>query len=154
MNDTMEERFWSKVNKTEDCWNFSSIPSHQYGELAKDRLGHRVLAHRYSWQIHFGDIPDNMLVCHRCDNTRCVNPEHLYLGTYLDNNKDRAVKNRSNPLKGDKNPCTKIKDDDIISIRDKYSSKLFTQQQLADIYNVSQGQISRIIKKTRRIGDD
>lgn len=53
-------------------------------------------AHRVSWQIHFGPIPKGKLVLHKCDNKRCVNPNHLYLGTQGDNNYDRAIRNPNN----------------------------------------------------------
>ena len=90
------ERFWSKVNikSDEEWWNWKAFKNKQgYG-----RFGHSaskcVNAHRMSWVIKNGQIPDKMFVCHRCDNPSCVNPNHLFLGTRQDNINDMMIKKR------------------------------------------------------------
>jgi HNH endonuclease len=71
------------------CWLRMGSPSSSgYGEIKIK--GHRIQAHRLSWEIHYGPIPVGMNVCHRCDVRQCVNPEHLFIGSHLDNAKDRA----------------------------------------------------------------
>lgn len=90
------DRFWSKVNKTEMCWLWTGNRSQGYGKLSV--LGESIRAHRYSYILHFGAIPQGMLVCHRCDNPACVRPDHLFLGTSSDNAKDAYHKGRLNIL--------------------------------------------------------
>jgi hypothetical protein len=89
------ERFWSKVAVAgpDECWDWiGSLEPHGYGQI----LDHRrlVKAHRVSWEIHNGPVPDRLCVCHHCDNRRCVNPAHLYVGTRKDNNRDRGARKR------------------------------------------------------------
>lgn len=88
-----EERFFAKVQKTDTCWIWTGAKQgHGYGCF---RVGDkRIGAHRYSYQIHNGDIPDGLFVCHTCDNMFCVNPEHLWLGTAKQNTSDMLRKGR------------------------------------------------------------
>lgn len=91
----MLNRFWNKVYKTDSCWLWigSRLPT-GYGTF---RVGKKVKrAHRVSWELHNGPIIDgSLLVCHTCDNPMCVNPDHLFLGTNLDNMRDRNAKGRN-----------------------------------------------------------
>lgn len=89
----LAERFWKKVQKTNSCWTWIGCKNRTgYGII---RLEPRNLrAHRVSWELVNGPIPDGMHVLHRCDNPTCVNPAHLYLGTQKDNIQDAASKGR------------------------------------------------------------
>jgi len=100
---TRAERFWTKVKKTDGCWEWHGARSQGgYGEL---RTNYRLeRAHRVSWTIHFGPIPDGLLVCHHCDNPPCVRPDHLFLGTGAMNTRDRDRKGRHRTLRGDEHP--------------------------------------------------
>lgn len=87
------ERFWSKVDKSGDCWLWkASRDKSGYGCIGSD--GKVKKAHRVVWELTFGPIPEGMDVLHRCDNPSCVNPSHLFLGTQDVNIHDRDNKNR------------------------------------------------------------
>ncbi len=95
----IEERFWSKVDKTdsiEDCWNWKAGFRNKEGYGAFVYNKKLELSHRVSWMMANGNIDNKLLVCHKCDNPKCVNPNHLFLGTYSENMKDCVSKNRLN----------------------------------------------------------
>ncbi len=138
------ERFWSRINKTSYCWNWIGTKRGKYGCLEVN--GVLTAAHRFSWQIHFGNIINNLCVLHKCDNTLCVNPNHLFLGTSSDNNKDRAIKNRSWKPKGILHPLAKLTDDEVRRIRILYKEEDYSQRELAKLFGVSQECIRKILK--------
>jgi hypothetical protein len=92
---TLAERFWKRVRKTSGCWEWTGFLNHGYGQI---RLGRAVegqtSSSRASWIIHFGMIPNDKQVLHHCDNRKCVRPDHLYLGTHLDNMQDKSKRGR------------------------------------------------------------
>ena len=96
------EAFWAKVNKDGatvmadlgQCWEWTASRNEWgYGAVLKKKYG-QASAHRYSWVLHNGPIPDGLWVLHRCDNPGCVRPDHLFLGTVADNNADKTNKGR------------------------------------------------------------
>ena len=89
------ERFWAKVLKTETCWLWTASKScvDGYGHFYPIR-GHTICAHRFSWELHYGPIPPDLDCCHDCDTPSCVRPDHLFLGTRLDNMEDARQKGR------------------------------------------------------------
>ena len=85
-----KDRFWKFVplRQAGECWNWDGYYGNdKYGQFQYNYKLYSV--HRFSYIMHYGNIPDGLLVCHKCDNKRCVNPMHLYLGTHLDNIMDR-----------------------------------------------------------------
>jgi hypothetical protein len=93
----IEVRFWAKVKKTDGCWQWTGAATPDgYGFLARAINGerHPLRAHRFSWELHRGPVPEGLWVLHRCDNPRCVNPDHLFLGDRTANMRDCAAKGR------------------------------------------------------------
>lgn len=101
-------------------------------------------AHRIAYWIYYHTYPDDKCVCHSCDNPSCVNPEHLFLGTVQDNNKDRHSKGRSKnkPTSGEAHNMAKLSEQQVLSIKQILGA---TQKELAETYGVSVAQISRIV---------
>lgn len=150
---TATERFWSRTNKSDGCWLWiGRLNSHGYGTISAS--GKHMLAHRYSYQINVGPIPDGLLVCHSCDNPRCVNPAHLFVGTQLQNMRDAKAKGRMvlpPRLSGDSNPITKLHHHDIQAIRLRWASGE-SQCSIARDYQVSDALISNLIRGKYRFG--
>lgn len=108
------DRFWENVCKSDKCWIWKGwILAIGYGGFSIK--GKFIYAHRFSYEIHNGKIPDGKLICHTCDNRICVNPSHFFLGSHLDNSKDMVNKGRNK--KGENVVNHKLKNEDIINIR-------------------------------------
>lgn len=152
---SLEERFWSKVAKGGGCWEWTRYrePDWGYGIFRAVPGESMQKAHRVSWEIAHGPIPEGMQVCHRCDNPPCVRPDHLFLGTHLDNMRDRNAKGRQSrdgSTPGENSTSAKLTDEQVKDIRDRYLAGGVLQQDLAAEYNISQTQISRIVRGVRR----
>lgn len=142
-----EERFWSKVDVKEDidCWEWlGSFDKDGYGWFSTNKSIH---AHRYSALLKFKDLNDK-LVRHTCDNRKCINPNHLILGTAQDNSND--MKERMRSLKGEKNYCSTLSNDQVKDILNKYNNdcnngkSYGVLKRLSDEYKVSKQIIYRI----------
>jgi hypothetical protein len=97
---TVEMRFWRRVTKGTDCWEWGGA-RHPFG-YGQFRVGNGtkrgklIFTHRYAWELAHGAIPDNLSVLHHCDKPSCVRPDHLFLGTQADNTADMIRKGRAN----------------------------------------------------------
>ena len=136
-------------------WTRSTIGTEKarYGRL---RIGDKkMLAHRFAYERAFGQIPAGMFVCHKCDNPRCCNPDHLFLGTAKDNTQDAIKKGRfsgrysgSHP-KGELAPAYKLTSAQIIEIKERRKGGEELKS-IAATYGVSHHYISKIARGVRR----
>ena len=149
-----KEIFWRHVKPTnaDDCWEWLSYKNPSgYGQTKiGGRNGKHILAHRLSWVVHFGEIPNDLHVCHKCDNPSCVNPKHLFLGTNLDNIKDRMAKGRSKATwKGvarENHPSCKVSDAQIFEmVALRKSGKSIST--IAPMFGITKRHISKLTAK-------
>lgn len=110
-----------KINKTTGCWEWQGSKRNGYGRMIigsrTDGTRKTVSTHRLSYELHYGEIPQGMEICHKCDNPCCINPDHLFAGTRQDNVDDRERKGRNNPPKGEKHAKAKLTELDVLTIR-------------------------------------
>lgn len=150
MNDpgSLRERFWLYVNKTDGCWLWigANDGRNGYGRIAGDN-GERWQAHRASWFIHFGVIPEGLEVCHHCDNRPCVRPDHLFLGTASDNQQDAWRKGRKTAKCGALNGMTLLSAADAKTIRE-WKPRGVPVRELAKHYRVASATIHKILARS------
>ena len=146
----IEDRLWRRVDKNGSkigymdsrCWEWQGYRLKEgYGHIKEGKT--MTLTHRLSWRVNFGEIPEAMLVLHRCDNPSCVNPDHLFLGTHQDNMDDRGAKGRQANQGGEKNGRSKLDSISVIEIR----NSLLSRKELAKLYLVSKSLIDKIINR-------
>lgn len=144
--------FWNNVNKNGSiplhcpelgqCWEWTvSCDKNGYGKFSFENKDKR--AHRFSWELINGDIPNSFQILHKCDNPKCVRVSHLMLGTSQDNIHDKQNKNRQ--AKGEKQHLHKLAENEVRVIRHRYIEEKTTMQLLANEYDVTKSTISRII---------
>lgn len=146
---TLDERLrhhgWTVTDS--DCWEWAaSLNTYGYGQLAVGGTRPEA-ASRVAYAAWVGEIPDGGVVCHRCDNPPCINPDHLFLGTKAINNRDMADKQRS--ANGERK-AHKLTDAHVEAIRDRYAAGGVAQRTLAREYGVSQQLVSHLVRRTRR----
>lgn len=150
-NTAIEDRFWSKVDKSGDCWLWTAAKTFEggYGQLGIG--GKLVLTHRLVYEMTYGPIPASLMVLHRCDNPSCVRPEHLFLGTAKDNARDMALKGRTwqqqhpeRVKRGGKHGNAKFTDDQVLTIREAFASGV-GMEELARQWGVTPTTIARMI---------
>jgi hypothetical protein len=126
-----------------------SLNKNGYGICSVDG---EYLIHRWTWKRHNGDIPEGKYVLHHCDVRCCCNPDHLYLGTQLDNMRDMFDRGREGDRKGqpggELHSLAKLKLQHVLEIREKGAGGV-PKKQLAEEYGVGLTQITRIINRTR-----
>jgi len=146
---TAEDRFWKQVRKTKGCWLWLGALSGGYGHIRRVKNPVPIGAHRFSWELHKGNIPGGKLVLHSCDNPRCVNPGHVFLGSHADNKADAISKDR-HARKGS-HGMRKLTEKEALSIRRRYLPGVNQLQpgnglRLAEEFGITRGQVIKIAK--------
>lgn len=143
------DRFYDKLPDILDenfCWEWKgAIDVYGYGVLYyRDKT---IKAHRVSYEIYYAEPLGNLHCLHKCDNPSCVNPQHLFAGTNLDNVRDKIKKGRcyTGNQKGENNGASKLSDTQVSKIRELYNSKKYTTLKLGEMYNVNRSTISYIV---------
>lgn len=137
---SLVDKFIENVEFGKSCWLWVGRRNEQgYGILSAPSR----TAHRFSYELFKEPIGKGLCVCHTCDTPSCVNPSHLFTGTRADNNRDRDLKGRT--ARGAKHGRTKLTQAQAEQIRFLKNSNLFTNRQIAKLYNVSSGAISGIL---------
>lgn len=139
---------WTEVTRRPElgpCWEWNGVRLSRsgYGQVSLQSR-RTAMAHRTSYVLHVGPIPDGMEVCHRCDNPPCVNPAHLFLGTRRENAADMVAKHRD--LRGSRSPYAKLTFEQADAIRAEYAAGGISQTEIAERYGVKQAGISRVIR--------
>jgi len=151
------KRFWGKVKKTDNCWIWKAgIRSLKTGYGCFKYQGKVVDAHRMSWFLFFGNIPEGKCVLHHCDNRLCVNPKHLFIGSKKDNVIDAIKKKRfdfihlkkSQFRTGKRSKMAKLTKEIAEEIRNLYINTNTTYRKLGKKYNVSKQTICDAIRGT------
>jgi predicted XRE-type DNA-binding protein len=145
ISESVEKRFWEKVNKTETCWLWTSaMSSRGYGHFWLNESKRAIRAHRLSWIMHYGTIPKGIFVCHHCDVNQCVRPDHLFLGTHEANMKDMVIKKRSARRFREDNQNCKLTKKQFSEITNLLKTSKRTQKSIAEQFKVSRALICLI----------
>ena len=146
-DDQVREKLLANVRKNEvcGCWNWLGNCQFEggYGRLKFRNV--RTLAHRVSWTVFKGEIPVGMFVLHRCDNPRCINPGHLFLGTLEDNNQDMCLKGRDRKARGEKASKAKLTTAQVREMRRLYLEGVRIYQ-LAPIFGINRSSVGAIVR--------
>jgi HNH endonuclease len=138
-----EDRFWDQVVKVGKCWEWKSTYVVRGYGLFGLKPGTKILAHRFSYELLCGPIPEGLWVLHHCDNRRCVNPTHLFIGDAADNVQDMMNKGRNVAHKGEKNGNSKLKREQVEEIR-KMRSEDVPRKIVASKFGISTMMVSLI----------
>lgn len=137
------ERFWAKVEKTDGCWIWGGYLVREYGQ---HRLGGiKQPAHRCAWVLANGPIPKSRLVLHRCDNPLCVRPAHLFLGTQLDNMRDKVAKGRQ--ANGARNGNARLTANHVRVIRHLRANTTLTRREVAGLFLIDPTTVAQIERR-------
>lgn len=142
----LRERFWSKVRRGPigSCWLWvAGTDGSGYGMFAPN--GNTIGAHRVSWVLEMGEIPDGLCVLHQCDNPPCVNPTHLFLGTHQSNSDDKCRKGRQYHPVGEKNGRSKLLSADVKKIHELFLRASLSKEALGRQFGVSSTTIRHIL---------
>ena len=142
---------WQHIDHrgADECWPWLlSCTSGGYGQYHVGRKGYK--AHRVAYEQSTGVAPGALVVRHKCDNPPCCNPNHLELGSVLDNHQDMDSRGRRVSVKGESHGQVRLTDAQVDAILQEYPASGRTQKEIAVSYGVAEGHISNLIRRTRR----
>jgi len=139
---TILERY--KVDSN-GCWVWTH-GRFQFGHGRIKILGCDLKAHRISWELHNGPIPEGLFVLHSCDNPPCINPEHLFLGTQQDNIDDMRAKGRQPNTKGKANGAARLSEEQVMQIKTLLREGFYTHEEIGAGFEVNRATISQIAR--------
>lgn len=144
MNTLKPHLFWRQVKRSPYCWEWQGSKTLEgYGRCMRN--GTTIRAHRLSWFLANGTIPDGFCVCHKCDNPSCVNPAHLFLGTIGDNNRDRSTKERNGAAYGEQNGNAVLTKEKVELARLLHNDGV-SYGQIANRLGISKTTVANVIK--------
>lgn len=142
------QRFWSKVQKTETCWNWTGSKVQGYGVFSMGVHRRGIRAHRLSYEwAHGVTLPIGIVVCHHCDNPQCVRPEHLFVGTTADNVRDKVAKNRHDH--GERHAMAKMTEAQAVESIRRYYAGGVTQAEIGQQLGIGRNAVSRLVNGRR-----
>lgn len=143
---SFDDRFWSKVTKTDTCWlRQGKLRSDGYATVTYK--GRNQLTHRVAYQLAYGPISNDIKVLHRCDVRNCVRPDHLFLGTLADNIHDMIAKGRDRKVRGEDQHAARLTTGQVLTIRARYAAGHETQEEIARDYGVATVTISDVTRR-------
>lgn len=148
------DRLMANVKITDGCWHWTGcVNDNGYGRIRIN--DQEYLTHRLSYAVHCGHYSSKLDVCHTCDEPRCVNPEHLFLATHLENMRDASQKKRFSrkTRRNGYGGHFKLSEADVVEIIKTYSTQTISQKELGKRYGVGQGVVGDIIKQHRMAGE-
>jgi len=162
---SLRERFWTKVQKSNGCWEWVGTKTPEGYGVIRAGINHpwfrkrRMMAHRLSYELAFGEFDQELCVLHHCDNPSCVRPSHLFLGTHADNIRDKCAKERqarglthgthTHPesiARGERQGSHKLTSAQVCEIRKRHAGGE-TQAAIARAYNVTRSCIGGIVRR-------
>lgn len=142
------DRLWNRTDRSSGCWIWTGcVDGSGYGLISLN--GKMVKTHRLSWVLSNGQIPEGLFVCHHCDNRKCINPDHLFIGTNKDNMQDKVRKGRKNgggPAMGEHNGSAKMNAKKVIKIRELHKNGM-SEKKISKQIGVGKSQVHRIIAR-------
>lgn len=152
--ENLTARFERFIIKTSDCWEWNGCidKNYGYGRFRFNNVEYK--AHRVAFYLSAGHLPEDLCVCHSCDNRRCVNPKHLWLGTLNDNIQDCKRKGRLNRAKHEQHSQAKLNMNLAEQIRQLYKQGNVSRLTLAKRFHVGPTAIERIVTGKTWVGDN
>jgi hypothetical protein len=143
LSESQRERFWGHVDRSGECWEWRLATNGVgYGTFSRGRRDQRLLTHRVAYALEHGETPAGVLVCHTCDNRRCVRPSHLFLGDHKVNAADMVAKGRD--CRGGTRGNSKHTPEQVREIR-RLSGEGLSSYRIGEMVGVKPRQVRRIL---------